>query len=129
VRNEEAAASRLGIKVVPVVFRTPDDLLPAFTTITRERADGLLLHIASPTVDHWPQFIEFAQKQRLPTAGLLRRFVQLGGLMHYGPDTADLQGRAAAYIDKILRGAKPADLPVEQPTKFELFINLNELAT
>ncbi len=121
VRNEDAAASRLDIKVVPVVFRTPDDLLPA---ITRERADGLMLHIAPPIAEHWPQFIEFAQKQRLPTAGLQRRFVQLGGLMHYGPDNADLQGRAAVYVNKILRGARPADLPVEQPTKFELVLNL-----
>jgi ABC-type uncharacterized transport system substrate-binding protein len=129
VRNEEAAASRLGIKVVPVVFRTPDDLAPAFATIARERADGLLLHIASPIGEHWPQFIEFAQKQRLPTAGLTRRFVELGGLFYYGPDFADLWYRAAHYVDRVLRGTKPADLPVEQPTKFLLMVNLKTAKT
>src|SRR5262249_23747177 len=123
VRNEEATGSRLGIKIVPVAFRAPDDLMPAFATITRERANALMLHIASPIQEHWPQFIEFAQRRRLPTAGIQRRFVQLGGLMHYGPDNAALEGRAAVYVDKILRGARPADLPIEQPATFELVIN------
>ena len=124
VRNQEAAASRLGIKLIPVVFRAPDDLSPAFMTITQERADAVLLHPASPIAEHWPQFIDFANKQRLPAAGGLRQFVLLGGLTYYGPDSADLLRRGAGYIDKILKGAKPADLPVEQPTKFELVINL-----
>jgi putative ABC transport system substrate-binding protein len=123
VRNEQAAGSRLGIKIIPVVFRAPDDLSPAFMTITQERADAIQLHIASPIAEHWPQFIEFARRQRLPTASAQRRFVLLGGLMHYGPDNADLLRRAAAYIDRILKGAKPGDLPVEQPTKFQLIIN------
>jgi ABC-type uncharacterized transport system substrate-binding protein len=124
VRYEEAAASRLGIKIIPVVFRAPDDLSPALTTITRERADAALLHVASPIGEHWPQFIEFARRQRLPTAAPQRRFVLLGGLMHYGPSPSDLARRAASYVDRILKGAKPGELPVEQPTKFDFVINL-----
>jgi putative ABC transport system substrate-binding protein len=124
VRNEEAAAARLGIKVVPVMFRTPDDLAPAFATIARERVDALLLHPASPIAEHWPQFIEFSHNRRLATAAPNRRFVVLGGLTYYGPNVADLWYRAAYYVDKILKGAKPADLPVEQPTKIEFVVNL-----
>jgi putative ABC transport system substrate-binding protein len=129
VRNEEAAAARLGIKVVPVMFRTPDDLAPAFATIARERVDALLLHIASPIAEHWAQFIEFSHNRQLPTAAAVRRFVVLGGLTYYGPNFADLWYRAAYYVDKILKGAKPADLPVEQPTKFEFVINLKTAKT
>jgi putative ABC transport system substrate-binding protein len=121
---DEALAAQVGIKIIPVSFRAPADLEPAFATITRERAEALNLHIASPIMDHWPQFIEFAQKQRIPTVGQTRRFVQLGGLVYFGPDSAQLFGRAAGYVDRILKGAKPADLPIEQPTKFELVINL-----
>ena len=116
LRNEETAASRLGIEVVPVVFRTPDDLAPAFATIARERADGLFPHIASPIGEHWPQLIEFVQKQGLPTVGSNRRIVELGGLFHYGPDFADLWYRTAHYVDRVLRGTKPANLPIEQPS-------------
>jgi putative ABC transport system substrate-binding protein len=123
-RIDEALAAQVGIKIIPVPFRAPADLDPAFATITRERAEALILHIASPIVDHWPQFIEFAQKQRIPTAGQSRRFVQLGGLVYFGTDSAHLFGRAASYVDRILKGTKPADLPIEQPTKFELVINL-----
>jgi putative ABC transport system substrate-binding protein len=103
VRNEEAAAARLGIKVVPVMFRTPDDRAPAFAMIARERVDALLLHIASPIAEHWPQFIEFSHNRRLPTACAARRFVVLGGLTYYGPNFAVLWYRAAYYVDKILR--------------------------
>jgi putative ABC transport system substrate-binding protein len=92
--------------------------------ITGARVDALVPHIASPISEHWPQFIEFSQRQRLPTAGLTRRFVELGGLIYYGPNLSDLWRRAAHYVDRVLRGAKPADLPVEQPTKFDMVINL-----
>jgi len=92
--------------------------------IAHSRVDALVPHIASPIEEHWPQFIEFSLRERLPTAGLSRRFVDQGGLMYYGPDRLDLWRRAAHYVDRILRGVKPADLPVEQPTKFELIINL-----
>jgi putative ABC transport system substrate-binding protein len=69
-------------------------------------------------------FIEFAQKQRIPTAGQTRRFVHLGGLVYFGADSAHLFGRIASYVDRILKGAKPADLPIGHPTKFEFFIHL-----
>jgi putative ABC transport system substrate-binding protein len=123
-RIEEVLAARVGIKIIPVPFRAPADLETAFATITRERAEALLLQIASPIEDHYSRFLEFAKTQRIPTAGQSRTFVQLGGLLHFGPDFADLFGRAAVYVDRILKGARPADLPIEQPTKFELAINL-----
>jgi ABC-type uncharacterized transport system substrate-binding protein len=123
-RIDEALAAQVGIKIIPVSFRAPADLEPAFATITRERAEALVLHPASPIVDHWPQFIEFAHKQRIPIAGQTRRLVQLGGLVYFGPDAAHLFGRASSYVDRILKGANPGDLPIEQPTKFELVINL-----
>jgi putative ABC transport system substrate-binding protein len=124
LRLEEASASQLGLKVIAVPFRTAADLEPALAMIAHEHADAILPHIASPIGEHWPQFIEFAHKQRLPTAGLTRGFVELGGLFYYGPDSRDLWRRTAYYVDRVLRGAKPVDLPVEQPTKFELVINL-----
>ena len=116
-RVDEALGAQVGIKIIPVSFRAPAELEPAFATITRERAGALILQIASPIEDHYPRFIEFAQTQRIPTAGLSRRFV-------LGADSADLFGRAAIYVDRILKGAKPGDIPIEQPTKFELVINL-----
>ena len=124
LRPEEELAARLGITVIPVPFRSSDDLAPTFATITSARVDALLPHIAYPISDHWPQLIEFSHRQRLPTAGLTRRFVELGGLMYYGHNAPDVWRRAAYYVDRVLRGAKPADLPVEQPTKFDLVINL-----
>ena len=123
-RVDEALGAQVGIKIIPVPFRAPAELESAFATITRERAEALILQIASPIEDHYPRFIEFAQTQRIPTAGLSRRFVQAGGLLYFGADSVDLFGRAAIYVDRILKGTKPADLPLEQPTKFELVINL-----
>jgi putative tryptophan/tyrosine transport system substrate-binding protein len=123
LRPEEEMAHRLGITVIPVAFRSPDDLAPALTMIARARADALVPHIAPPIAEYWPQFIAFSHRERLPTAGLTRRFVVLGGLMYYGPNIPDLWRRTADFVDRVLRGAQPADLPVEQPTKFELVIN------
>jgi len=123
-RVDEVLGAQVGIKIIPVPFRAPAELESAFATITRERAEALILQIASPIQDHYPRFIEFAQTQRIPTAGQSRQFVQVGGLLYFGVDSADLFGRAATYVDRILNGARPADLPVEQPTKFELMINL-----
>jgi ABC-type uncharacterized transport system substrate-binding protein len=121
---EGESGAALGVTMVLVAFRSADDLAPALALIARERVDALILHIASPISEHWPQFIEFAHKQRLPTTGLTRRFVELGGLMYFGPKSAEMWHRAAYFVDRVLRGVKPADLPVEQPTKFELVINL-----
>jgi putative tryptophan/tyrosine transport system substrate-binding protein len=124
LRPEDETAPALGVTIVPVAFQSAGDLASAFALITGKSVDALILHIASPISEHWPQFIEFSHKQRLPTAGLTRRFVELGGLMYFGPKSADMWHRAAYFVDQVLRGVKPADLPVEQPTKFELVINL-----
>ena len=91
--------------------------------MARERVDGVFVHGASITGTHTEQLAALTLKYRLPTMFTIRDNVQAGGLMSYSPDLLDLTRRGAAYIDKILKGAKPADLPVEQATKFELVIN------
>jgi putative ABC transport system substrate-binding protein len=100
-----------------------DDFDPAFATMARERVDGVLVHAASLTAGHGGRLAELTLKYRLPTMFTLRDNVEAGGLLSYGTDVLDLTRRAAVYIDKILKGAKPADLPVEQATKFELVVN------
>jgi ABC-type uncharacterized transport system substrate-binding protein len=115
--------SALGIAVVPVAFRKSADLAGALETMRRERVEAIDLLLGSPVVEHLQDFIQFAQKQRVPATGSQRLVAEMGGLVHYGADPVDLFRRAAFYVDKILRGARPADLPVEQPTKFELVIN------
>ena len=91
--------------------------------MARERVDGVLVHGASLTGTHTARLAELTLKHRLPTMFTIRDNVEAGGLMSYSPDLLDLTRRAATYIDKILKGAKPADLPVEQATKFELVVN------
>jgi putative ABC transport system substrate-binding protein len=124
LRPEAKSASALGVTIVPVAFRHPDDLAHAFALIAGERVDALVPHLAPPIQEHWPQFIEFSRGLRLPTVGGARRFVELGGLIYYGHDLVGTWYRTAHFVDRVLRGVKPADLPVEQPTKFELVINL-----
>ena len=92
--------------------------------MTRERADALSVLTSARLFTERRRLAELAEKNRLPAVYTLRESVDAGGLMAYGPNVADLFRRAAIYVDKILKGAKPADLPVEQPTKFELIINL-----
>ncbi len=101
-----------------------DGLERVFSAISRESPDALIVASTSLTVRHRPQIIEFAAIRRLPTIYASSSFVKAGGLMSYGRDRLDLIRRAAIYVAKILKGAKPADLPVEQPTKFDLVINL-----
>jgi putative ABC transport system substrate-binding protein len=102
----------------------PDELDSTFATMTRHRIDGLIV-IGDPlTVRYRTRIVELAAKNRLSTVYGIPEFVRAGGLLAYGPNYADLFRRAATYVDKILKGAKPGDLPVEQPTKFELVINL-----
>ena len=102
----------------------PDELDSTFATMTRHRIDGLIV-IGDPlTVRYRTRIVELAAKNRLSTVYGIPEFVWAGGLLAYGPNYADLFRRAATYVDKILNGAKPGDLPVEQPTKFELVINL-----
>ena len=124
LRPEARSATALGVTIVPVPFRRPDDLAHAFALIASERVDALIPHLAPPIPEYWLPFIEFSRGLRLPTMGGARPFVELGGLIYYGHDLAGAWYRAAHFVDKVLRGVKPVDLPVEQPTKFELVINL-----
>ncbi len=101
-----------------------DELEDVFFEISQERADALLVAKSAPTLEHRARIIEFAAKRRLPTIYARSDWTKAGGLMSYGTDRLHLVRRVAIYVDKILKGANPADLPIEQPTKFELFINL-----
>jgi putative ABC transport system substrate-binding protein len=120
----EAAAQPLGIKIQSLEMRDPTDLEQAFSAAKRERAE-VLVTINSPLVtSQAKRIVDFAAKGRLPTMHQESRWVEAGGLMSYGTDYAGLYRRAAVFVDKILKGTRPADLPVEQPTKFEFIINL-----
>src|SRR6516165_10356574 len=120
----EAAGATLGVSLRMMPVSTVEDFDGAFATMTREHLDGFLV-VASPvTVSQRARLAELALEQRLPGVFATKENVEAGGLMSYGPDTGDLTRRAALYIVKILNGTKPADLPVEQATKFELVVNL-----
>jgi putative ABC transport system substrate-binding protein len=107
-----------------VEARGPEEFDSAFAAMARERADALLVTGTSTFLAHRTRLAELAVKGRLPTMHSFRESVEAGGLMAYAVNMADFVGRSAVYVDKILKGAKPADLPIEQPTKFELIINL-----
>ena len=124
VKELETAARSLGVKLLVQDIRTADDLPAAFDAGAKERAEGLLTTSASLFVVQRKRVVELAAQHRMPGMYPYRLVVDAGGLMAYDSYTSDLQARAATYVDKILKGAKPADLPVEQPTKFELIINL-----
>jgi len=112
------------VRVQFVEARGPADIDRAFSDMTRARAGALTVWSTPMFGSERRRLLDLAAKNRLPTVYSFREFVDAGGLMAYGPNLADLLRRAATYVDKILKGAKPADLPVEQPTKFELVINL-----
>jgi putative tryptophan/tyrosine transport system substrate-binding protein len=120
----KVAAGGLRVKLQLLELRGLDDFEPAFLAIKGERANGLIVLRSPLTTTHRATIVDFATKSRLPSMYGDREFVDAGGLMSYGVNITDLWGRAAVYVDKILKGAKPGDLPVEQPTKFELVINL-----
>jgi putative ABC transport system substrate-binding protein len=124
LREVNAAARILGVQVQVLEARGPDQFEPAFAAMVRGQADALFTLADSMFWLHRRRLAELEAKHRLPTMHDLREYVEAGSLMAYGPDLADLFRRAAVYVDKILKGAQPADLPVEQPTKFELVINL-----
>ena len=124
VRQVEATARSLGIRLQHVEARGPEEFDSAFAAMARERADALLVTGTSTFLAHRVRLAELAVKGRLPTMHSFRESVEAGGLMAYAVNMADFVGRSAVYLDKILKGAKPADLPIEQPTKFELIINL-----
>ena len=123
-REMEVSAGQLGIHVQSFAVRAVDDFDNAFSAIVARRAGALMVVRGAVTNTYQKRVIEFMRKSRLPAMSSRSDFPEAGGLMFYGVDDADLYSRAAIYVDKILKGAKPADLPVEQPTKFELVINL-----
>jgi putative ABC transport system substrate-binding protein len=123
-KETERAAQGLRIEVHSLEVRRPDDIDGALMTAVWQNA-GAMIAVEDPlTTDYRHQITEFAAEHRLPAIYGLRMFVDAGGLLSYGADLADLYRRAAVYVDRILKGAKPSDLPVEQPTKFELVVNL-----
>jgi putative tryptophan/tyrosine transport system substrate-binding protein len=119
-----AAAPGAGVAIQSIEVRTPDDYAAGFATVTASRADALFAFGNPVNFKNRQAIADFALKSRLPSLYQERLFVESGGLVSYAPSFIDLFGRAATYVDKILKGAKPADLPVEQPTKFELVINV-----
>ncbi len=120
----QAAARALAVKLQPLEVRGPNELEGAFAAMARERANALLVLPHPVTFVHARRIAALAAKSRLPAVYAFRESVEGGGLMAYAADAADMFRRAASYVDKILKGAKAADLPVEQPTRFELVINL-----
>jgi putative tryptophan/tyrosine transport system substrate-binding protein len=123
-RSAESAAQRLGARLVSVEARVQADIDAAFQALTRERVNILIVPPSPLFLSERRQIAELAIAARLPTVCGFREHVEDGGLMSYGIDLHENFRRAAAYVDKIFKGAKPADLPVEQPTKFELVVNL-----
>jgi len=121
----EGAARSLGLQLQSVEVPRAENLDRAFSAITKDRAQALIVPASNPVgFANRGQIASFAQKNRLPSMYGQNEYVDAGGLMSYGPSNADLWRRAATFVDKILKGAKPADLPVERPMKFELVINL-----
>jgi len=120
VREAYVAAGALGLTIIPVTARTPDDLGAAFARMHNENCDALFV----PVIPQTRRIVELANEWRLPAIHQAGDFVDMGGLLSYGPDFHEQFQKAAVYVDRILKGAHPADLPVEQPTKFELEINL-----
>ena len=120
----ETAAAQLGVRLQALPMRSPDDLPGAFDSASRAHLDALVVMTDGLTFNQRGHIAELAIAAHLPLIGELRNFADAGALMAYGPSFADLARRAAGYVDRILRGAKPAELPVEQPTVFELVVNL-----
>jgi putative ABC transport system substrate-binding protein len=124
LRETEAAAAQLGIRVVPVDVRFPGGLGAAFARAARAGAGAVIVLSDNATITHRAQIATVALEHRLPTMFANKAYLEGGGLMSYGPDIVESFRRAALYVDRILKGARPADLPVEQPTRLELALNL-----
>jgi putative ABC transport system substrate-binding protein len=124
LKAAEVAARALGVRLQVVEARGPADVDRAFSDMTRARAGALTVLTSTMFISERRRLVDLAAKNRLPAVYAQREFVDAGGLMAYGPSVSVLFRRAATYVDKILKGAKPGDLPVEQPTKFEMVINI-----
>ena len=123
LREMEAAAPALGLQLLPLDVRTSDDIDVAFRKALSERTDAMIAFGDTVLLTHRGRIVDFAARNRLPAMYGNQDYMDAGGLMFYGPNVAEMYRRAAMYVDKILKGAKPGDLPIEQPTKFELIIN------
>jgi putative ABC transport system substrate-binding protein len=123
-QDTQVAARKLGVTLQSMAVRGSDDFDHVFATLIKERPDALIVFGEPLTNLHRTQIADFAAKNRLPMMSEVKGFAEAGGLITYGPSLPDMFRRAAYYVDRILKGAKPADLPVEQPIKFELVINL-----
>jgi putative ABC transport system substrate-binding protein len=123
LKSLEAAAQKLNVKILPVAARSEREIGDALSSMAAEKAQAFLAGQDPLFTQQVRQIAEWAVKNRLPSIYGAREYAEAGGLMSYGPNLADLYRRTATYADKIFKGAKPADLPVEQPTKFELIIN------
>jgi putative ABC transport system substrate-binding protein len=124
LREAEAAAQALGVRLQTLEARSPQEIDGAFAAMTRERAGALLVIPDTLFWNQRRQIVDLAVKRRLPSIRIGEAYAEAGGLMSYGPSYRDLERRAATFVDKILKGANPADLPVAQPRTFELLINL-----
>ena len=124
VRHAQNAARALGMRLQSLEARDPREIESAFAAMTTERAGAVIVLIDSTLIDHRKRIADLAARRRLPMVSGTIETAETGGLMAYGPSVRDMFRRAATHVDKILKGAKPADLPIEQPTKFDLVINL-----
>ena len=125
VKEAEQAAQTLGTQLKFLPANTPEEIARAFSNVTTDDADALCVFPSPMLFAEYGRIVQIVAERRLPTIYAAREGVELGGLMSYGANLADLARQSAPYVDKILKGAKPAELPVQQPTKFELIINLN----
>jgi len=124
LQNVQAAAQHTGVTIQPVEARTPQEIADGFAAMARQNAGALIVPLEQLFVQQTAQIVELAAKQRLPSIGAVAEYVEAGGLMSYGASPREINRRAATYVDKILKGVQPGDLPVEQPNTFELAINL-----
>lgn len=124
MRQAQAAGKTLGIKVQQHDIRKSEDLDGAFAALRKERPDALLILADRVFLHNRQRMMDFTEEQRLPNVNAYKELVEAGGLISYGPSYEDMHKRAAIYVNKILKGAKPGNLPIEQPTKFTLVVNL-----
>ena len=129
MRQAHDAAQTMGIKLRLHDIRKSEDLDDAFAAIRKERPDALLILADRVFLHNRERIVDFTNEQRLPNVNAYKELVEVGGLMSYGPSYEDMHKRAAIYVDKILKGAKPAELPIEQPSKFTFIVNLQAAKT
>jgi ABC-type uncharacterized transport system substrate-binding protein len=122
-KDADAAAKSLGVRLARIPVETPADFEGAFKSMIEQKCDALYIVTSTFANAHWPKLAQLAIQHRLPAMYGFREFAELGGLLSYGANLSDAYRRAAVFVDRILKGAQPSDLPVEQPTRFELVIN------